>query len=108
MLGGCEFSGSQTVVAEILTNAARVWYKTHTRRIIGSPTGVLQFCRLLARSQCHACYNNQKNYTSVGFQTYSIGQQDHFNVDPLGWSPGDQEPGWTPIAGGAMGDQIGS
>ena len=53
-------------------------------------------------------FNNQKNYPGVGFQTHSIGQQDHFNVDPLDWSPGDPEPGWTPFAGGTMGDQIGS
>ena len=53
-------------------------------------------------------HNNQNSYPANGFPTHSIGQQDHFNVDPLNdWTPGEVEPSWTPIAGGAMGDQFG-
>ena len=53
-------------------------------------------------------YNNQNSYSANNFPTYSIGQQDHFNVDPLNdWWPGQVEPGWTALAGGAMGDNLG-
>ena len=53
-------------------------------------------------------HNNQDTYPMNGFPTYSIGQQDHFNVDPLDdWTPDQVEPKWTPLAGGAMGDQLG-
>ena len=54
-------------------------------------------------------HNNQKTYPENGFETYSIGQQDHFNVDPLNdWAPGQDEPEWSPLAGGMMGDQLGA
>lgn len=52
-------------------------------------------------------HDHQKSYPANGFSTHSIGQQDSFNVDQLtDWAPGDEEPSWTPIAGGAMGDQL--
>ena len=50
---------------------------------------------------------NIKNYADRAFPVYTEGPNHGTDMDPFeDWKAGDPDPEWTPIAGGAMGDQV--